>query len=173
MASIEINKDCLNSWTQLADDKDDTNWFLNLWLYILNVLLSRVLWNYIDGRTPTVKFHSMGNGGLAELREQLNPTDLFYGGFLVKAVDQKQVIRSFISFITYHCQGLMSVRNRYIGFVFAGKEAPVLKRAKLTGNKAAVFMKMPNVSVTMEIIASDPSTSLSNTSSSLWKHWLF
>lgn len=93
MASIEINKDCLNSWTQLADDKDDTNWFLNLWLYILNVLLSRVLWNYIDGRTPTVKFHSMGNGGLAELREQLNPTDLFYGGFLVKAVDQKQVIR--------------------------------------------------------------------------------
>ncbi|KAH3732444.1 hypothetical protein Pelo_16722 [Pelomyxa schiedti] len=130
---MEVSRECLQSWTCLVDDANETNW---------------VLWTLVDGRPPMVKLFQTGTGGLTEMRECLTPTECLYGGLLVQAVDEKQ--------------GLTSVRNRYVCFVFAGKQAPILKKARLSSQKGLVFAKMPNVSVSLEFIGADPSQ-LSNT----------
>ncbi|KAH3746249.1 hypothetical protein Pelo_12332 [Pelomyxa schiedti] len=125
----DIHGDCVANWEKLVDDRDDTNW---------------VLWRLSDGKPASIVSHGCGTGGLQELRDRLSTGNNFYGGFLVKAVDQKH--------------GIQSVRNRYVGFIYAAKDMPVLTRARVTGAKGLAFSKMPNVSVTLELIGCDPSS---------------
>jgi hypothetical protein len=93
------------AWADLRTDDSATNWLLV---------------GYDDNQKDTLRLVGSGSGGMEELKQHLDPSQVLYGVFRVIGIDQD------------------SRRTKYVFVTFIGSGLSPLKRARTSTHKSAV-----------------------------------
>ena len=124
--ALDIDFGCKESWDDLQAGK-----------------VNFVVWGLgPDMKKPKLSLVAAGTGGFTEMKTHFKADALLFGGFRVLAVDVKR--------------GLRSERPRIVGFKFAGTATSTIKRARLSGFRAAILQLQTNTAATFELIGVEP-----------------
>jgi len=95
-----------------------------------------------DAKFTTVIKLGQGSGGLDELKQQFDSKQVQFAVFRVIATDDAH-------------ERVKSVRSKYVGVTFVGKDVPAMKRISGLKNKDAVAKAFKGIAVWQQITSGD------------------
>ena len=121
--NVDTNYDALRSaWNRVANRNDNAFW---------------CVFNFDDtGKTLQVK--DIGEDGFSGLKAKLDDTEVAFGAFLVKGIDDRG--------------STVSQRDKYVAFTWIGESVPVMKKARVSVQKKDVLNIFDGCGMNIEII---------------------
>ncbi len=108
--SVDLSSaDIQEAWQEVRSDKSETNWYecFLLIIFFYEFFQYRILLSY--GENTDIVLTGKGTGGLAEMKAQLNESQVYFGVVRVRAVDDHGSKRAKFVFVTYVGAGVVCI----------------------------------------------------------------